>query len=77
MIGAGALRLELRPEGRSCLPGHTGGVLPGAAPTGKPFGFTGLYLRRVIDGRWAELWQEVDRLRLVQQLGSQAGAGEG
>jgi predicted ester cyclase len=55
----------------------TGGVLPGAAPTGKPFEFTALYLWRVIDGRLAELWQEADRLRLVQQLGSQAAPSAG
>jgi len=51
----------------------TGGLLPGARPTGNPFEFTALYLWRVTRGRLAELWQEADRLRLVQQLGSQAG----
>ena len=51
----------------------TGGILPSMPPTSKPFEFTAMYLWPVVDGRLAELWQEADRLRLVQQLGSQAG----
>jgi C-1 hydroxylase len=47
----------------------TGGLLPAVPATGKPFEFTAMYLWRVLDGRLAELWQEADRVRLLQALG--------
>ena len=47
----------------------SGGLLPGVPATGKPFEFTAMYLWRLLDGRLAELWQEADRVRLLQALG--------
>ena len=47
----------------------TGGLLPDLPATGKPFEFTAMYLWRLLDGRLAELWQEADRVRLLQALG--------
>lgn len=47
----------------------TGGFVKGHAPTGKPFEFTAIYLWRLANGKVAELWQEADRLRMMQQLG--------
>jgi steroid delta-isomerase-like uncharacterized protein len=46
----------------------TGGFF-GHPPTGKAFTLTAIYIFRVVDGRLAELWQEADRLGMIQQLG--------
>jgi steroid delta-isomerase-like uncharacterized protein len=40
----------------------------GRPATGKRFVLTALYLLRVADGRVIELWQESDRLGMMQQL---------
>ncbi|MCA1647896.1 MAG: ester cyclase [Chloroflexi bacterium] len=47
----------------------TGGFLRGHAATGKPFEFGAIYIWRLANGQLAELWQEADRVRLMQQLG--------
>jgi len=47
----------------------TGGLARGHAATGKPFEFTAIYLWQVANGQLAELWQEADRARMLQQLG--------
>ena len=47
----------------------TGGFLRGHAATGQAFEFTAIYLWRLYGGRLTELWQEADRVRLLQQLG--------
>jgi len=47
----------------------TGGVVQGHAATGKSFEFTAIYIWRVANGQLAELYQEADRVRLLQQLG--------
>jgi steroid delta-isomerase-like uncharacterized protein len=47
----------------------TGGFVKGQPATGKPFEFTAIYVWRLTNGKLAELWQEADRLRLMQQLG--------
>ncbi len=46
------------------------GDLMGIAPTGKSVTVTGFDEFRVADGKIAELWQEVDMLGLMQQLGA-------
>ena len=47
----------------------TGGFVRGHAATGKAFEFGAIYLWRLANGKLAELWQEADRVRLMQQLG--------
>lgn len=47
----------------------TGGFLRGYPATNKPFEFGAMYIWRLRDGKLAELWQEADRVRLMQQLG--------
>jgi steroid delta-isomerase-like uncharacterized protein len=47
----------------------TGGFVRGHAATGRAFEFTAIYLWRLARGQLAELWQEADRVRLLQQLG--------
>jgi len=47
----------------------TGGFVRGYPATGKPFEFGAIYIWRLADGTLAELWQEADRARLMQQLG--------
>jgi steroid delta-isomerase-like uncharacterized protein len=51
----------------------TDGFLKGHPATGKSFEFTAIYLWKFGDGRLSELFQESDRLRLMQQLGVLAG----
>jgi steroid delta-isomerase-like uncharacterized protein len=46
----------------------TGGFVKGHAATGKPFEFGAIYIWRLANGKLAELWQEADRVRLMQQL---------
>jgi predicted ester cyclase len=38
--------------------------------TGKSFVLTAIYLMRLVEGRVVELWQEADRLGMMQQLGA-------
>ncbi|HLZ30319.1 MAG TPA: ester cyclase [Chloroflexota bacterium] len=47
----------------------TGGFIRGHAATGKPFEFGAIYIWRLANGKLVELWQEADRMRLMQQLG--------
>jgi predicted ester cyclase len=47
----------------------TGGFVRGRAATGKPFEFGAIYIWRLANGKLVELWQEADRMRLMQQLG--------
>jgi predicted ester cyclase len=47
----------------------TGGFVRGHAATGKAFEFGAIYIWRLANGKLAELWQEADRVRLMQQLG--------
>ena len=47
----------------------TSGFVKGHAATGKPFEFGGIYIWRLVNGKLAELRQESDRVRLMQQLG--------
>jgi len=47
----------------------TGGFVRGYAATGKPFEFGAIYIWRLANSKIVELWQESDRLRLMQQLG--------
>jgi predicted ester cyclase len=47
----------------------TGGFVKGRAATGKPFEFGAIYIWRLANGKVVELWQEADRMRLMQQLG--------
>jgi len=41
----------------------------GHAATAKPFEFSAIYVWHLANGKLAELWQEADRVRLMQQLG--------
>src|SRR5262249_42875467 len=47
----------------------TNGFVGGHRATGKPFEFGAIYIWRLSNGKLVELWQEADRLRLLQQLG--------
>ena len=47
----------------------TGGFVRGHPATGKRFEFTAIYIWRLAEGQVTELWQEADRVRLLQQLG--------
>ena len=44
----------------------------GVPATGRPVTITGLVLYRVADGAIAEMWEELDRLRALQQMGAVA-----
>jgi len=46
----------------------TGGFVRGHSATGKPFEFGAIYIWRLANGKLVELWQEADRMRLMQQL---------
>lgn len=57
---------------------HTG-ELQGIPPTGKKITVNGIWIDRVVDGKIAEHWAQVDMLGVMQQLGvvpvpEQAGA---
>jgi len=47
----------------------TGGFVRGHAAAGKAFEFGAIYVWGLANGKLAELWQEADRVRLMQQLG--------
>ncbi len=44
----------------------------GRPATGKPFVLTAIYIFRMAHGRVVELWQEADRLGMMQQLDERA-----
>ena len=52
---------------------HTGDF-QGIPPTNKQVVFSGMELNRMLDGKVAEHWVELDRLGLLQQLGAAAAA---
>jgi steroid delta-isomerase-like uncharacterized protein len=45
------------------------GALQGIPPTNKQFQINGLTIARVIDGKVSELWEALDQLGQLQQLG--------
>jgi len=45
------------------------GILQGIPPTNKQFQINGLAIARVIDGKVSELWEALDQLGQLQQLG--------
>ena len=45
------------------------GEFAGIPPTGKPFSITGIEMHRFADGKLVELWNNVDLLGMLQQLG--------
>ncbi len=49
--------------------GHQLGVMQGLPPTGKPVAIIGATFIRIEDGKIAEVWDYVDLLGLLQQLG--------
>jgi steroid delta-isomerase-like uncharacterized protein len=55
---------------------HEGDWL-GIPPTGKRFRTSGISIHRLAEGKIAELWQEVDGLGLMQQLGFIPTPGKG
>jgi steroid delta-isomerase-like uncharacterized protein len=46
------------------------GPFAGIAPTGKAVGWRGVFILRVKDGRFVEMWQVHDMLGLLRQLGA-------
>jgi steroid delta-isomerase-like uncharacterized protein len=54
---------------RWTLSGTQEGELLGIPPTGRPVTLTGFDLFRIEGGKIAEMWQEADRLGMMQQLG--------
>jgi predicted ester cyclase len=53
------------------------GELMGIPPTGRRVTMTGFDLFRIEGGKIAEMWQEADRLGLLQQLGVILPPGQG
>ena len=53
---------------RWTLQGKHTGDFRGLPPTGKEFGFSGISILRLEDGKFAELWVEQDMLGLLGQL---------
>lgn len=45
------------------------GALQGILPTNKPFRMNGISIARVTDGKISELWESLDQLGQLQQLG--------
>jgi len=66
LLGADADTVVVRPTYRGT---DTGGFLRGYPATGRPFECGAIYIWRLSRGKLAELWQEADRVRLLQQLG--------
>ena len=54
---------------RWALSGTQEGEVQGIPPTGRPVTLTGFDLFRIEGGKIAEMWQEADRLGMMQQLG--------
>ena len=52
---------------------HTG-EFNGMPATGKQVGWTEIHIYRLVDGKIAELWSEIDLLGLLMQLGAVPGA---
>ena len=55
---------------RATMRGTHRGAFMGIAPTAKHVTFTGITIARVEEGKFAEVWQDVDALGLMQQLGA-------
>jgi steroid delta-isomerase-like uncharacterized protein len=55
---------------RWSMTGTHEGELTGIAPTGKSVTITGFDFFRIEGGKIAEMWQEVDQLGMLQQLGA-------
>src|SRR5438128_5408995 len=47
---------------------HFGAICPTRLVQLKPFAHGAIYVWRLVDRKLAELWQEADRVRLMQQL---------
>ena len=52
------------------------GELLGIPPTGKRLRFSGISIYRLAEGKVAEVWEEFDRLGLMQHLGVILTPGE-
>ena len=50
------------------------GEFNGIPATGKQAGWTEIHIYRLVDGKIAELWSEIDLLGLLMQLGAVPGA---
>ena len=55
---------------------HQGDYL-GVPPTGKQFAVNGIAIHRIVDGREVEVWDCVDILGMLQQLGAILPLGGG
>jgi len=62
---------------RWSLTGTQEGELQGIPPTGRQVTLTGFDLFRIEGGKIAEMWQEADRLGMMQQLGVIPEPGQG
>ena len=62
---------------RWALSGTQEGEVQGIPPTGRPVTLTGFDLFRIEGGKIAEMWQEADRLGMMQQLGVIPEPGQG
>lgn len=58
-----------RVAGRITMTGTNTGSLMGAPPTGRTVAFTGMFIRRLRDGRFVRGWDVADLATLLQQLG--------
>ena len=56
--------------GRFTMRGTHRGAFMGIAPTGKHVTMTGINICRIEEGKIAEMWQNLDTLGLLQQLGA-------
>jgi steroid delta-isomerase-like uncharacterized protein len=50
--------------------GTHAGVLMGVPATGRPVTVSGIDICRIVDGRIAEYWQELDSLSMLRQIGA-------
>ena len=52
------------------------GELMGIAPTGKLVALVGIFIGRIVDGKFAEAWEVFDALGMMQQLGAVPQLGQ-
>lgn len=63
-------------SGRITMRGTHRGDLAGIPATGKEVSFSGIFIRRLEDGKFVEGWDQADTMSLMQQLGVMPAPGE-
>lgn len=62
---------------RFTMPGTHKGEFMGIAPTGKKVVVTAIGIFHIVDGKFNEVWVELDSMGMLQQLGAVPPLGEG